>query len=126
VSLGRIQFGGQRLTGLLLQTQLETGQRPRLPLLQPVDLDPDFTRNRVERLATSSRNTTSRFRLALHRWPGAKPPDPIAAASVPTPVALRALERSDGLASGAALPVSALALGVRRADSTRPAVTGGG
>ena len=37
----------------------------------------------------SSRNTTSRFRLALHRWPGAKARDPTAAPSALTPVALR-------------------------------------
>ena len=37
-----------------------------------------------------SRNTTSRFRLALHRWPGAKAPDPTAAPSAPTQLPSRA------------------------------------
>ena len=37
-----------------------------------------------------SRRTTSRFRLALHRYPGAKAPAPTAAPSAPTPLALRA------------------------------------
>ena len=46
-------------------------------------------RNRGK-LTRSSRNTTSRFRLAFHRWPGAKTPDPTAAPSALTPVALRA------------------------------------
>ena len=35
-------------TGLILQPEFETGQRPRLPLLQPIDLHPDCTRDRVE------------------------------------------------------------------------------
>ena len=51
VSLGSIQLGGQRLTGLRLQTELETGQRPGLPRLQAIELYPDFTRDRVQRLA---------------------------------------------------------------------------
>ena len=38
----------------------------------------------------ASRRTTSRFRLALHRCPGAKAPAPTAAPSAPTPLALRA------------------------------------
>ena len=38
----------------------------------------------------SSRSTTSRFRLALHRCPGAREPAPAAAPSARTPVALRA------------------------------------
>ena len=70
--------------------RLETGQRPRLPRLQAIELYPDFTRDHLQRLAASSRNTTSRFRLALHRWPGAKAPAPTAAPSAPTPLALRA------------------------------------
>ena len=51
MSLGSIQLGGQRLTGLRLQTELETGQRPGLPRLQAIELYPDFTRDRVQRLA---------------------------------------------------------------------------
>ena len=50
MSLGSIQLGGQRLTGLRLQTELETGQRPGLPRLQAIELYPDFTRDRVQRL----------------------------------------------------------------------------
>ena len=38
-------------TGLLLQTELETAQRPGLPHLQAIELYPDFTRDRVQRLA---------------------------------------------------------------------------
>ena len=51
VALGGIQLGGQRLTGLLLQTELDTGQRPRLPRLQAIELYPDFTRDHLQRLA---------------------------------------------------------------------------
>ena len=51
VALGRIELGGQRRAGLLLQTPLETGQRPRLPRLQPVEFHADFTRDRRKRLA---------------------------------------------------------------------------
>ena len=48
VSLGGIQHCGYRFTGLLLQPEFETGHRPRLPRLQPIDLHPDCTRARVE------------------------------------------------------------------------------
>ena len=48
---GGIQLGGQRLTGLRLQTELETGQRPRLPRLQAIELQTDFSRDRIKRLA---------------------------------------------------------------------------
>ena len=51
VALGRIQLGGQRLTGLRLQTQLDTGQRTDLPRLQAIDLHTDFSRDRIKRLA---------------------------------------------------------------------------
>ena len=87
----RIQLRGQRLTGLLLQPQLETGQRPDLPPLQAIDLHTEFTRNRVERLATQAAATphpVSGSRSTV--VPAPRAPDPIAAASAPTPVALRA------------------------------------
>ena len=51
VSLGSIQLGGQRLTGLRLQIELETGQRTGLPRLQAIDLQTDFSRDRIKRLA---------------------------------------------------------------------------
>ena len=47
VSHGRIQLGGQRLTDLRLQTQLETGHRTGVPRLQAIDLHTDFSRNRT-------------------------------------------------------------------------------
>ena len=38
MSFGGIQRCRYRLTGLILQPELKTGQRPRLPRLQPIEL----------------------------------------------------------------------------------------
>ena len=82
VSFGGIQRCRYRLTGLILQPELETGQRPPLPRLQPIapsSSTPTARETASSDSPRSSRSTTSRFRLALHRCPGGKdgaePPD---------------------------------------------------
>ena len=40
----------RRFPSLILQPELKTGQGPLLPRLQAIQLDPDLTRHRVERL----------------------------------------------------------------------------
>ena len=65
-------------------------QRPDLPPLQAIDLHTDFTRNRVERLATQQPQHHIPFPARAPPLSRRQGPDPIAAASAPTPVALRA------------------------------------
>ena len=76
VALGGIQLGGQRLTGLLLQTELETGQRPRLPRLQAIELYPDCTRDRVQRLAAQQPQNHVPFPARAPPLPGRQGPGP--------------------------------------------------
>ena len=68
--------GGQRLTGLRLQTELETGQRPRLPRLQAIELYPDFTRDHLQRLAAQQPQNHVPFPARAPPLPGRQGPGP--------------------------------------------------
>ena len=60
-------LGGQRLTGLRLQTELETGQRPGLPRLQAIELYPDFTRDRFgDSLSVRALNSPEQWGASDH------------------------------------------------------------
>ena len=76
MALGGIQLGGQRLTALRLQTELETGQRPRLPRLQAIELYPDFTRDHLQRLAAQQPQNHVPFPTRAPPLPGRQSPRP--------------------------------------------------
>ena len=76
VALGGIQLGGQRLTALRLQTELEPGQRPRLPRLQAIELYPDFTRDHLQRLAAQQPQHHVPFPARAPPLPGRQGPRP--------------------------------------------------
>ena len=83
-----------RINRTVWRPETRHGRTNRVPRVDefPVQsiLDRRETLTLITGTAGSSRNTTSRFRLALHRCPGAKAPAPTAAPSAPTPLALRA------------------------------------
>ena len=73
-----------------LQAELETGQRPRLPRLQAIELQTDFSRDRIKRLAAQQPQNHVPFPARAPPLPGrqASRPNRRAVGADPAPCTL--------------------------------------
>ena len=71
---GAIQFRLHRIALALLERGVDPAGRFLTPLLEPEDLYAQLARQKLHRLVSKSRRTTSRLRATVHRWPSPSGP----------------------------------------------------